>query len=139
MKSLINRRFVVAVLTIACLTAVLLVAAPIRSSTTGSGGYDPWLDVNDDGKIDMKDIGSVAFAFGTNGQNISKASSEYDSGWVDITGLAGQNITITHGLNVTDWNDENIGVSITGTTRIVGSLARAKRLLSINNNSRFTI
>jgi len=60
------------------------------------------LDVNDDGKIDMKDIGSVAFAFGTNGQNISKASRNYTSDWIDITDKCGQNITITHDLNSTD-------------------------------------
>ena len=45
MKSLVNRRFVVAVLAIACLTAVLLVVAPIRSGSPGPGEYDVWLEV----------------------------------------------------------------------------------------------
>jgi len=102
MKPLVNRRFVIAVLTVTCLVTVLLVVAPIRSSTSGSGGYSPWLDMNDDGKIDMKDIGSVAFAFGTNGQNISKASIQYESDWINITDKCGQNIVITHNLNSTD-------------------------------------
>ena len=102
MESLMNRRFVIAVLTVACLTTVLFVAAPIRSSAPGPGEYDPWLDWNDDGKVDMKDIGRVAKAFGTSGQNLSKASIEYEGEWIDITDKCGQNITIAHNLNSTD-------------------------------------
>jgi len=36
--------------------------------------YDPWIDVNDDGKIDMKDIGQVARAFGATGTAINKTA-----------------------------------------------------------------
>ena len=102
MKPLIDRRFVVAVLTLACLTAALLVVAPIRSGTPSPGEYDPWLDWNDDGKIDMKDIGRTAKAFGTTGQNISKASLMYDSGWLDLRNETGETYTITHNLGDTD-------------------------------------
>jgi len=84
MKLFVNKRFVVAVLTIACLATVLLLVAPIRSSTSGLGQYDPWLDVNDDSKIDIRDVSRVAKAFGTSGQNVSKASLAYDSGWLDL-------------------------------------------------------
>ena len=99
MESLMNRRFVIAVLTVACLTTVLFVAAPIRSSAPGPGEYDPWLDWNDDGKINMVDISRAAKAFGTSGQNISKASLAYDSGWLDLRNDTGETYTITHNLN----------------------------------------
>jgi hypothetical protein len=99
MKPLDNRRFVIAVLTVACLLTVLV--AGIRSSFSGAGDYDPWLDTNDDGKIDMKDIGAVARAFGTSGQNISKAGLAYDSGWLDIRNETGETYTVTHNLNDT--------------------------------------
>ena len=102
MKSLINGRIVFAVLTVACLTTVLLTVAPIRSGSPGPGKYDPWLDWNDDSKIDIKDVSRVARAFGTNGQNVSRASIEYESNWIDITDKCGQNSVITHGLNSTD-------------------------------------
>ncbi|MEM3714053.1 MAG: hypothetical protein QXF82_03800 [Nitrososphaeria archaeon] len=36
-------------------------------STQQIGSYDPWLDYNDDGRIDMKDIGITCRAFGTTG------------------------------------------------------------------------
>ncbi len=39
---------------------------------SGVGDYDPWLDTNDDGKIDMKDIAAAARAFGTSGTPINK-------------------------------------------------------------------
>ena len=131
MKSLRNGRFVIAVLTVACLTTVLLTVTPIRSSSPASGEYDPWLDWNDDSKIDIKDVSRVARAYGTNGTNVSKASLAYDSGWIDITGMTGQNITITHGLNITDWNDEGIVVDITGRTTPDGELHRNLGLYSV--------
>jgi len=102
MKLLMNKRSVIAVLTVACLTTVLLTVTPIRSGSPGAGEYDAWLDWNDDSKIDMKDIGRVAKAFGTNGTSIGKASIEYESDWIDITDKCGQNVIITHNLNSTD-------------------------------------
>jgi len=126
MKSLINRRFVIAVLVVACLMTVLLTVAPIRSSILGPV-YDPWLDVNNDNKIDMKDIGAVAQRFtaqGAPGQNASKASLAYDSGWLNIASMAGQNMTITHGLNITDWNTTDSVVDITGKTTPDGAVLR---------------
>jgi len=43
-------------------------AVTLYPKITGSvGEYDPWLDYNDDGKVDMRDIGPVARAFGASG------------------------------------------------------------------------
>jgi hypothetical protein len=84
MKGLLNIRLIVTVLSIAYLMAVLLIAAPTRSSPPGPGEYDAWLDWNDDGKINMMDISRAAKAFGTNGINVSKASLAFDSGWLDL-------------------------------------------------------
>jgi len=53
---------IIAVLATFCLTATLFM---ISSSV----GYDPWADTNDDGKIDMKDIGYEASLFGTRGDS----------------------------------------------------------------------
>jgi hypothetical protein len=102
MKPLINRRFVIAALAVACLMTVLLTVAPIRGGSPGAGEYDAWLDWNDDSKIDMKDVSRVAKAFGTNGTNVSKASIEYTSDWIDITDKCGQYFNVTHNLNSTD-------------------------------------
>jgi hypothetical protein len=49
---------------------MLFEVLPIGSQ--GAGDYDPWYDVNDDGKIDMKDVGGVARKFGTSGSSINK-------------------------------------------------------------------
>jgi len=68
------------------------------------GNYDPWLDTNDDGVIDMKDIYAEIRAFMAKGTPITKAAIEYDSGWVDITDKAGEKVTIVHNLNITNWN-----------------------------------
>jgi len=102
MKSLVNGRFVVAVLAIACLTTVLLTVIPIWSGSPSAGEYDQWLDWNDDGKINMIDISRAAKAFGTNGTSVSKASLVYDSGWLDLRNETGETYTITHNLNDTE-------------------------------------
>jgi hypothetical protein len=115
MKRLMNMKVFVAVLAATSLIA-LLMAVPTRSGIP-AGQYDPWLDVNDDGKIDIRDIARVAKAFGTSGQNISKASLDYDSGWVNITGMAGQYFSVTHGLNSLD-----LMVDISGKTTVDGGV-----------------
>jgi len=49
-----------------CLIAALFMIMPTRSSP-GVGGYDPWFDVNDDGKVNIVDMSAIARAFGTSG------------------------------------------------------------------------
>jgi len=60
-----NRRksLVIAVLFTFCLTVSVFSVIPVSSS----GTYDPWLDSNDDGKIDLKDYFAVGKAYGTSG------------------------------------------------------------------------
>jgi len=98
-----------------CLAVVLFAAMSIRSSPAIE--YNPWMDVDDDGKIDMVDMWEVARRFGTLGEPKVKASIEYDSGWVNITDKAGQYFNITHNLNSTD-----IMVDITGKATLDGGI-----------------
>jgi hypothetical protein len=51
-------------LTVFCLSMMIITAIPTRSSV---GDYDPQLDINHDGVINMKDIGGVARSFSTSG------------------------------------------------------------------------
>jgi len=82
-----RRDLIIVILTTFLLTVALFTVIPILSQSAGE--YDPWLDINDDGKIDMKDVGSVARAFGATGDATVKAAIEYDSGWIDITHKSG--------------------------------------------------
>lgn len=79
--------------------------------------YSPWCDINDDGKIDHKDLLQLAAVYGTSGTSISKAAIAYDSGWENITDKAGQYFNVTHNLNSTD-----VIVDITGKTTIDGGV-----------------
>lgn len=63
--------------------------APIRSQTAAQ--YDPWLDVNDDGKIDGKDIALPALIYGTAGDptknvNVTNWPSQLLSNYVYDSG-----------------------------------------------------
>lgn len=64
-----KKSLVIVVLSALCLTTIL--AGPTNSLV---GYYDPWLDINDDGKIDMKDVAAVAKAFGSLGDPINKTA-----------------------------------------------------------------
>jgi len=62
------RRIVIAAIFAFCLTITLFLAVPTRSIPT-VGEYDPWADINDDGKVDIKDISYSARLFGTTGDS----------------------------------------------------------------------
>jgi hypothetical protein len=63
---MITRKHLLFAIAVTCLLTVFLITiVPIRSQTVGQ--YDPWLDYNDDGKIDGRDIAPAARAFGTFG------------------------------------------------------------------------
>jgi hypothetical protein len=63
--TMMRKDLIIAVLATFCLTATLFLVIPTRSQTASQ--YDPWLDTNADGKIDGKDLGETAFAFGSYG------------------------------------------------------------------------
>ena len=108
----IRKDFIFAVLTTFCLTVTLFSILPTRSAP---GSYDPWADINNDGKINMYDIGYVASRFMATGEPINKTAlaleldtarahnetysttletrSGYDWGWKDMPGMTAQ-ITI---------------------------------------------
>lgn len=117
----VRKYLVVAVFVISCL---VLTRLAVVTFSFGGIVYNPWYDINDDGKIDVKDVYKVSQAYGTNGVPLVKASVQYDSGWIDITGKCGQNITVMHGLGITDWNNESIDVGIMGKTNPDGGLLR---------------
>jgi chaperonin cofactor prefoldin len=71
-----KRDLVIAVLITFCLTAMLFSVRFTRSQIPGQ--YDPWLDVNDDGKILIEDVAWVAKAFGASGDPVNKTALLYN-------------------------------------------------------------
>jgi hypothetical protein len=61
----IRKDVIFAVLTTFCMCALMFAVIPIRSGLP----YDAWSDIDDSGKIDMKDIGNVAARFMTSGDS----------------------------------------------------------------------
>lgn len=72
-----------------------------QTHSAGVGEYNPWADINDDGKVNILDCIQLANTFGTSGTPLTKASVEYDSGWINVTGQFTATYTITHNLNMT--------------------------------------
>ena len=96
-----SRKFLL-LATLICVLLLTMASIP-RSAQQVEREYDPWADLNDDGKIDIWDIAYAARMFGATGEPLAaKAAIEYDSGWINITGKAGEYITVTHNLNTTD-------------------------------------
>jgi len=61
---------------IAYLIGIVLLALALTpiSSQQSAGEYDPWFDINDDGKIDIKDVAGVAVKYGSEGTPINKTA-----------------------------------------------------------------
>jgi hypothetical protein len=59
-----RKDLIIAVLATFCLTAMIFMVIPIRSSINP---YDPWLDYNEDGKISLQDLILLANSYGTTG------------------------------------------------------------------------
>ncbi len=56
------------------LVIVLMSSMFLVGITSSLGQYDPWMDTNDDGRIDMRDIGNLARMFGAEGTPINKTA-----------------------------------------------------------------
>ena len=103
----------------------LLAVALVPLSGQQGSSYDPWLDYNDDGILDIHDLQALAYLYGTSGEPLdAKAALAYDSGWLNITSAVGQSIQTTHNLNIADWNNPNLIVDVTGKTTVDGELLR---------------
>jgi S1-C subfamily serine protease len=68
-----KKDLVVVVIATFCLATTLFMVIPTRSSLE-TNSYDPWLDINDDGNINILDISSLAIIFGTSGSPVNKTA-----------------------------------------------------------------
>jgi hypothetical protein len=75
---MIKKDIVLAVLATFCLTVTLFLIVPVSSN----GRYDPWLDYNADGKIDVRDIAPMAAAYGSTGDSTKNVNV---TNWIDPT------------------------------------------------------
>jgi len=66
-----RKKLIAAVLAALCVTSALPLMMPILSLPI-DGGYDPWVDTNDDGIINYQDLGNMATRFGMSGTPINK-------------------------------------------------------------------
>jgi hypothetical protein len=60
----IGRNMIIAIMITFCFTATLFMVIPIRSANSP---YDPWIDYNDDGKINLQELVLLANSYGTTG------------------------------------------------------------------------
>jgi len=94
----IKKTVFIALLTVLCLAIMVFSAVPMTGSSTVT--YDPTLDVNHDGKINMKDIAGVADSFGTNGDPTVPVNV---ANWPSSMNTTVTNLPDTMNVNVTNW------------------------------------
>jgi hypothetical protein len=73
---MITKRDLIIVLATFCLAFALFTIVPVGSNykTSGLGVYDPWIDSNDDGRINILDCIALSGVFGTTGTPINKTA-----------------------------------------------------------------
>jgi uncharacterized coiled-coil protein SlyX len=66
----ISKNMIITMTIAFCFIASMFMVIPIRSQAPGQ--YDPWLDINDDGRMSMDEIVAATTAFGATGNPINK-------------------------------------------------------------------
>jgi len=90
-----KKDLVIVVLATLCLILTLFTILPTHSSSsTAALEYDPWIDVNGDGKIDITDVAMTSGSFGTYGNSTKN---------VNVTNWPAQQNTVTHN-DVYQWS-----------------------------------
>lgn len=98
---MLKKKYIVTAVGILCILLGSLFVNNVILAQSGSE-YDPWLDYNDDGIIDVHDLATLSQAYGSSGEPLNiPLTLEYSSGWIDITDKQGQYFNITHNLNIT--------------------------------------
>jgi hypothetical protein len=96
---MIKRDLIIAVLATFCLTATLFLILPVRST----GKYDPWADINGDGKINMIDVGYIASLFGTSGDPTRNVTvTNWPTNWPSTTQTLLQGELTLFGIRTTE-------------------------------------
>jgi len=129
----IRKNMIFAVLTTFCLSALMFTVIPIRSGLP----YDPWADIDANGKIDMKDIGNVASQFGTAGDstknvNVTNWPSQQNVGSYGSS-------TLTQNITIPAKTSGNINILTDGYSRMTLGLTSSIDLNPITINTGFMI
>jgi len=85
-----------AVATLFALVLLTLVLAPLAQQQ-GGGSYDPWLDYNEDGVIDVNDLHPLGVAYGTTGDSTKNVNV---TNWPTTNELFPQNLVLRGTINM---------------------------------------
>ena len=113
-----TKGLVVAILVTFYFTGTFFLIIPTKSSLE-TDGYPSYFDADDNSprwRTGLMDVLAANSASGATEPPMNKSVILYDSGWIDFTDKRGKQVTLTHNLNIADWNDPDILVDITGKT-----------------------
>ena len=107
-----------------CLVAAVLSAIVLALTFIPMSGsqtvmpYDPWADINDDGKIDIKDVSYTSRLFGTAGDPAKTVIiSRHDAYYEVINGTV-TSPNYYYYFNTTGWDRISIAIKVRGTAQV---------------------
>jgi len=118
-----KKDFIIAILATFCLTVTLFVVLPTKSSPS-AGGYDSWADINDDGKINMYDIGYTAQRYGATGDPTKNVNV---TNWPEPQYKTGSQV-----VNISWYNGGDSGSFKLNTTAIVSTGGYSRMSVAIS-------
>ena len=109
---MLRKDLIIAVLATFCLTSALFMMVPTSSSPT-AGEYDPWLDYNDDGIIDIYDVVATCICYDTTGDPTKPVvvNGYYAKEWNETVELD-ENESITYRVSTAGLKTLTLQVSI---------------------------
>lgn len=99
---MVTKRDLIIVLATFCLTFALFTIVPAGSNykTSGTGEYDPWVDLNGDGVVDSTDLGMLGAAFGTAGDPTKNVNV---TNWPAESNVSVTNFPSEYNSTITNW------------------------------------
>jgi hypothetical protein len=114
----LRRDVLIAVLATFCLTSALFAVKPSGSQTSPKAQYDPWADLNDDGKISMDEIVKACELFGTTGDPAKRVIISGHETYYEVRSGTVTSPGYYYYFNTTGWDRISILIRVQGTATV---------------------
>lgn len=100
------------------LAGLVFAVLPVGSQTSPKAQYDPWADLNDDGKISMDEIVKACELFGTTGDPAKRVIISGHEAYYEVRSGTVTSPSYYYYFNTTGWDRISVVINVRGTATV---------------------